>query len=101
MYKFVVGCLTERINYQRDSVLGSGSSGNTVYTGAYDGNSCAVKRVLKPSGPGRAIEIENVRREMDIWLKLCDALDNSLPIVRWIGYEEDEDFWYYVAITNS
>ena len=52
--------------------------------------SCAVKRVLKPSGPGRAIEIRNVNREMEIWLKLSNVSDNSLPIVRWLGYEEDE-----------
>lgn len=80
------------ITFDRDKVLGQGD--NTVYEGAFNGNVCAVKRILKTHGEQRDKIAGDMLREVTVWLNLCkDTLQLNIPIVRCYGFEQNEDFW--------
>ena len=84
------------IAFDRTKVLGRGD--NFVYEGTLDGRICAVKRVLKPSGPSSKEDIEKVEREMKNWFLLCGKIsDESLPIFRWFDCDAtNHDFWLVI-----
>ena len=82
------------ITFNRDKVLGQGD--NTVYEGTFNGELCAVKRILKTDGEKRDKIAQDMLLEVTVWLDLCKEHQESnavLPIVRCYGFKQDDDFW--------
>ena len=84
--KIIVG----RITAFRYEVLGEGCS--SVYVGTFNGNPCAVKRLLKTDGEKRDKIAEDVLREIKVWLTLSDEKRN-LHVAKCFGYEQNDSFW--------
>ena len=85
--------LVDLIHISVDCVNGVISQGNNlVVKGTFHSEPCAVKRVIKPVGTQRNQLIDKGEREIGIWMQLSDNSPN-LPIVRCLGFEENDDFW--------
>ena len=88
-----------QISYWIERELGQGNS--TVYEGEFtrlkcEVVGCAVKRIIKATGPLHKQKIKEVMEEIKIWIELtkCAGEGNNLSsVVQCFGYEENPDFW--------
>ena len=92
--------VSSQIFYWSDRELGHGNS--TVYEGEFTTLSrevigCAVKRIIKATGPLRKQNIKEVMEEIKIWIELtkCASEGNNKmsSVVQCFGYTENVDFW--------